>query len=347
MSGYPFSIARWRLVDRPDLRLVGSLFASLILHLAIVADTGGLHWLLSATPDSPMEPLEVYLAPVLNDQPIPALTRQRRSLEQPSAPSRTVERASIPEAPPAIESEVSGDPPAVPVEPTLEAPLVVEQPVREAQRLPATGKLVYQFYWGRDHWLAGHAIHEWIVKDGYYTLSSTVRTTGLFALLHPTRLVETAQGHVIGRRLRPLFFSTQFNERPPHLANFNWKKGYFRWYRGEIASTQALPADSYDKISFLYQLYLADEKDRWSSAHVTTGSGLVRYDIENLGAAELEIDGRTFPTTHLRKIASSADSSVVEVWLSTSYHLPIKIAYSTPAGDYFEQVIAPESMPGD
>jgi hypothetical protein len=253
---------------------------------------------------------------------------------------------------PVVDTVVTAGLSAVRPAPTIEAPpaAAIKPPEPKdtiIQRLPPSGKLVYQFFWGQSRWLAGHATHDWVVKDGYYTLSSTVVTTGLFALLHPTRLVESAKGLVIGDKLRPLQFVTQLNEHPPAMAMFRWDRGEFRWFRNRTAFTQDLPADSYDKISFLYQLYLAQDKAALSSVHITMGVRLERYDIQNLGIEDIEIEAKAFNTLHLRKTASPNDASIIDVWLSKKHGLPLKITHSIPDGNHFEQLIAAESLPAD
>jgi len=334
-------------------RFTWALLASLLLHLALVADISGLHWPQATIPATPAAPLEVRFSPLPGDKPKLEPTQQVPPPVQPASGSQPSQDSVVPPPLPVVEDVISAELPAVPPAPTFVAPPEsspapsAEPQTTTIQRLPANGKLVYQFYWGEARWLAGRAVHEWVVEGDRYSFSSNVTTTGLFALLHPTRLIETAQGLVVGGRLRPLHFSTQLNDSPPILAVFNWQKKYFRWYRNLAAFTQALPADAYDKISFLYQLYLAEDKDRLSSAHVTTGKDLEQYDIENLGLVELEIEGRIFPTLHLRKPASAANSDVIDVWLSTTHKLPIKITQSNTAGYHFEQVISAESMPVD
>ena len=332
-------------------RLAWALMVSVLLHLAIVADITHLQWPLPTGLASRASPLEVHFFPVSSDRPISAPAKQHRRSVHARPGFQFIQNEIIPDAVPRPENVASANPSGVTPEPTFGAPPVTPLvPVEEeppSPRLPANGRLVYQFYWGKSRWLAGHAIHEWVVKDGYYTLSSSVNTTGLFALLHPTRLVETAKGLVIGNRLRPLQFSTQLNDYPPLLAFFNWEKGYFRWYRGNSPTTQALPAGSYDKISFLYQLSLARQQPGASTAYITTGDQLERYDIEDLGQEKIEIDGKTLDTTHLRKAASAADPSVIELWLARDLGLPVKITHTTRGGDHFEQLLAPGSLPAD
>ena len=220
-------------------------------------------------------------------------------------------------------------------------------PQSPALELAPQGKLNYQFYWGSSRWLAGEASHEWVIANGYYSFTSIVRTTGLFGLLRPVQLVETAKGMLIGDRLRPLQFSTQFNDKQAVLVMFNWDKGSVRTYGAQGSTTQSLPAASYDKISFLYQLCLVRDIKALSLVHITTGRQLDDYAIEDLGIETVEIGERGYPALHLRRAALLPGSLEFDIWISEQHRLPLKMAYATGAGDYFEQLISADSLPSD
>lgn len=341
---------RQRTVHERSIRLAWALLASLLAHLALIGDIANLHWWQPAIPANPM-PLEVQLMPAEDEKISPvAIERREAPPEAPPQPAAEPLPLSISANP---ENAVSIDPPgamqeAYPANPIASPVLQIPGEQKDdgiLQRLPPSGNLVYRFYWGKSRWLAGLATHQWVIDNGNYTLSSNVRTTGIFELIHPVRLVETSQGTVSGERLRPQMFITQLNEFPPAISYFNWDKGYFRWYRGTTSFAQPLPANAYDKISFLYQLYISPEKENFYSTDITMGRRLEHYQIENLGVEDIEIDGKAYPSMHLRRVTSSADMEQVEIWLSTADNLPVRMIYSNNAGDHFEQLIAAESIP--
>ena len=329
-----------------SIRLAWALLASLLIHLALVGDLVRPNWWRHPDSSSNLHhPLSVELASPERSFPA-AAARRFPSAPHPLEAARTFEQP-LPLAENAVSIDVvqaqQDENPDPPIE---AAPAPAEQTTGGTlQRLPSSGTLEYRFYWGKARWLAGLATHQWVVDGGNYTLSSSVSTTGLFGLIQPVRLVETSQGSVVGDRLRPQMFITQLNEHPPAISYFNWTKGYFRWYRGTASFTQTLPASAYDKISFLYQLYLTPLKvDSYATA-ITTGRQLEHYEIRNLGVEEIEIDGKLYPSHHLKRITTSADMEQIEIWLSTRDNLPVKMTYSNSAGDHFEQLIAAESIP--
>ena len=343
-------------LQRHSVRLGWALLASLLLHLIIIGDLAGLQWWAPLAADTPRFPLDVEF--------LPASAARGHGLRPASEPTRLKPRTpSISQAEPETEM-VAAEPVRETSAATNQAeaaeaqkpPATVEavasqselEPSHDnsAQPLPRNGKLTYGFYWGKSRWLAGQAIHQWLVEDGYYTLTSTVRTTGLFQLLHPIKLVEISKGKISGGSLRPLQFSTQLNEYPPAVSIFDWEAGSYRWFRGKTSFTQVLSKNSYDKIAYLYQLYLNPRTENYYSAEITLGRGLEHYDILNLGEEDIEIEGRTHRSIHLRRATASPAMEQIDIWLATSMNrLPLKMTYANQAGDQFEQLLAADSLP--
>ena len=334
-------------------RLAWALLVSLLLHSVLVADVSSLHWWQPAAPAPTPVLLDVLILPQEVPDPPSAAPRQMApepppQPAQPPAPEPESSAASS-----VIETSITAEPPQVPQEqsPANAAQVSPSQASAKqnddsvSQRLPAGGTLAYRFYWGKSRWLAGQAIHRWTIENGNYTLSSTVSTTGIFQLLHPLILVETSKGTIVGDTLRPLQFSTQLNDYPQAVAIFDWDKGNYRWFRGKASFVQPLSRNSYDKISYLYQLYLAREKERYFSPEITMGRHLEHYTILNLGAEEVEIDGTLYPALHLARATTSAEMEKIDIWLSTTLnYLPLKMIYANQAGDHFEQLITPDSL---
>ena len=325
-------------IGLPRQRLRWALLASLLLHLLAAGNVALLRWPLDDAPTR----LDVSLAasPAPPARPASPRPEPRRSDPPPSP----VPAPSEDPVPPAQEA-------AAPAPPLAAAnPIPAEPPPESGSTstlLPTQGELRYRLYWGKSRWLAGQAVHHWRIDNGYYRLSSTVRTTGLFALLRPFEMIESAQGQLIGDKLRPLQFSTQFNGQTPNLAMFNWEKGSYRWFGAKGSFTQPLPARAYDKISFLYQLALARERKDMFPAQITLGWHLEAFAIEDMGLEEVDIEGTPHIATHLRRTAVADGAADIDIWLSATRSLPIKMVYASRSGDRFEQLIAADSIPGE
>lgn len=339
----------------PWTRLAWALLASLLLHLLVVGDIGHWwRWWQPFAPASAPSALDVeLLPPVTPARQLPPVADEQASVPaEPQPESEQPTDAQITNAAPTTETGFTAEPARVPRDPATEltpapdlsANQQSDDPVQ--QRLPPNGKLTYQFYWGKSRWLAGQAVHEWVIRRDGYTLTSTVSTTGIFQLIHPVKLVEVSQGKITGTTLRPLAFTTQLNEYPAAVSMFLWDKGQLRWFRGQASFTQTLPENSYDKISYLYQLYLAPQKEKYFSAEITMGRRLEHYDILNLGIEDIEIDGKPHQAVHLKRAVAAPDAEQVDIWLSTAMgHLPLKMTYANQAGDHFEQLITSGALP--
>jgi len=342
--------------ERHYLRIFWALLASLLLHLLVIGDLDPLRWRQPFAPTDPASSLDVLLIPaaVLVK---PHVKPAKEKFRQQSQPQFAASDDPAPEslAPPPnpgtftateIREPTASPDPVAEVPATTTATPVQANDDKATQRLPPSGKLTYRFYWGTARWLAGEAIHHWQINNGYYSLTSTVRTTGLFQWLHPVKLEEVSKGKINGAVLLPLQFSTQLNEYPPAVAIFDWEKELYRWFRGKAVFSQALPINSYDKISYLYQLYLAPKKENYFSVEITTGRRLEHYDIVNLGQEEVYIDGEAHQAIHLQRATSSPNMEKIDIWLAENMdHLPLKMTYANQAGDHFEQLIAADSLP--
>lgn len=329
------------------MRLTTALLASLLAHLALLGNLANFRWPAAPPDDGPV--LHARLSAEPAKQRLAAATE--RAELPPAMPPRAQPQRAMESAPPPFDEIPRVEPAPMLAEEVpaaaVEAPPVATEANNESplRGLPPGGTLVYRFYWGKSRWLAGQAIHQWFVDHQSYVLSSQVTTTGLFGLLHPVRLVETSQGMVVGGRLRPQMFITQLDDHPPAIGYFNWEKAYYRWYRRDAQTfTQPLPANAYDKISFLYQLYIDTSRDAFPSPHITTGRRLEAYDIRNLGVEEVDIDGSPHAAIHLTRVRPSADLEQIDIWLSLRDKLPVKMSYANQAGDYFEQLITADSL---
>lgn len=345
-------------------RFAWALLASLLLHAALIGDLARLRW-------PAAESLVSLSALEVSFRDVPTIDKRASAIiAEPMSPQASARERKPPPAPPAADVAASPSPmPAADAQPPHEdiisadlaepapAPALPEAteaaappPPAVAETanpdLPPRGALTYRFYWGRSRWLAGQAVHQWLVQGRRYTLSSYIQTTGLFWLLRPLQLLETAKGTLVGNRLRPEMFSTQLGADVVLVASFNWEKNYFRWFDHSGSARQELPPDAYDKISFLFQLFLHRESHGLSSAHISMGRRLDPYTVANLGIEEVDIDGTPHPAAHFRTTASAIDTGVIDVWLSSAHGIPVKMTYTTGDGEYFEQLIEPDSLPG-
>lgn len=221
-------------------------------------------------------------------------------------------------------------------------PAEPHEPIPSERRLPRAGELSYDLYWSESHWLAGTATHRWSIDDqGHYTLSSESMTTGIFALLNPLTINDETTGQLTGRGLSPSRFVTRSNAGAPAEVRFDWQNRRITFDNNLDNRAESIDGDVYDKLSFIYQLYLMQPKEKTFSVSITLGYRLELYLIEIIGAEEIETGVGTLNTVHLKRVNAGQGDNHVEVWLApTMDFLPVKMRFFNDRGQYYEQIIS-------
>lgn len=210
------------------------------------------------------------------------------------------------------------------------------------RKLPQQGELTYDLYWSKDHWLVGKATHRWATdSQGHYTLSSESKTTGIFALLSPLTIFDETYGQLTDQGMTPLRYVTRANDEPRVEVQFDWQAKRIRFYSNKVQRL-ALPLDGkvFDKLSFLYQLYLMRPKEPIFSVTITLGYRIEQYVIESIGEEEINTGLGSMNAVHLRRMNAGPGDDHVEVWLAPAMdYLPVKILFFNNRGQYYEQSI--------
>ena len=210
------------------------------------------------------------------------------------------------------------------------------------RRLPQQGELTYSLYWSKDRWLVGKAIHRWSVDSGgHYTLSSESKTTGLFALLHPLTISDETHGYLTDQGMAPFHYVTRANDEPAATVHFDRQTSRIRFYLNNVPRlTAAVDGKVFDKLSFLYQLYLMRPQERTFTIMITLGYRIEPYVIETVGEEQIETGLGSMNAVHLKRINLGPGDDHVEVWLAPAMDfLPVKLLFFNDRGQYYEQSI--------
>jgi len=346
---------------------------SLALHLILLAEPLLQMRILSLGVHSPnvIEPtLQVTLVSPIEQQPLLQVASEEvssdsitgedtRSREDISAklPGSAMPELVEPESPASSKLDVR-NPTAMPNEGSTEPSSTgAELPLRSAfrepaenrennpaeRKLPRQGELTYDLYWSKDHWLVGKATHRWSTNSqGYYTLSSESKTTGLFALLHPLTIFDETNGKLTRQGMTPLRYVTRANDEPAAEVQFDWQASQIRFYSNSVKKLAlSLDGKVFDKLSFLYQLYLMLPKEDTFSVAITLGYRVESYVIESVGEDEIDTGLGSLKTLHLRRTNVGPGDDHVEVWLAPSMDfLPVKFLFYNDRGQYYEQSIS-------
>lgn len=229
-------------------------------------------------------------------------------------------------------------PPDLPVQPEImpadvSTAKTVQPPAKPL--LPAKGVIRYAVYKSTISFQIGRAEQQWeFAEDGHYRLSSMTETSGLAALLKPTRIEQESRGQMVAGGLQPAHFTTRKNGRDVNEnADFDWSTAEVRLSRDGVA--QPILKGTQDVLSFNYQLAYLGPLLEGGSIGVVTGKKYDRYAIDSLGEEDIEVPAGRFRTLHLR----AQTETVTEIWIALEQRgLPVKIRFTDKKGESFEQV---------
>jgi len=233
-----------------------------------------------------------------------------------------------------------GDP-AGPASPPDQAPLAGAPDPEPARSLPRKGTITFTLT--GEGFNVGRAVQSWVVAAGSYKLASDAETTGVVEVFRPQRLRWLSKGTVTRLGLRPESFlvsRTRRGQTEASEAQFNWKTGSLTYGPARERATAALPGDTQDIMSFIYQLALAPPAPGRYRLPITTGSKFETYEIEVRSEEDIETPLGTLRTLPIRQRQRPGTESI-EIWLAAEYrYLPVKIRYFNRDGEPVGEQVA-------
>jgi len=173
----------------------------------------------------------------------------------------------------------------------------------------------------------------------HYTLHSEARASGLAALLKNGSIKRASTGILTEQGLRPVRFSDQRGDKVPAVALFDWDKKSLTLQHEGQESKKDLPAQTQDRLSFLYSLVFCPPVGDTLEVHETDGRGLslFRYTV---GKETLATPLGKLDTVVLTKVQDKGDLRGRKIWLATAHHhLPVRLVVTEKDGSQIEQMI--------
>jgi hypothetical protein len=205
---------------------------------------------------------------------------------------------------------------------------------------PATVKAVYDVH--KDGLHVATVSESYEQRGNSYSLVSDSVPAGLLALFVRTRIKVTSTGSVTPAGLRPdhLDYGRLDDASKNVSARFDWKVEQLSMTFDGRSETAALPKDTQDRLSLMYQfMFLPAERLSNLAFHMTNGKKVEAYRYQLAGQETLNTALGKLATVHLIKQREAGDNAV-EVWLAPEYnHLPVKVLIVENDGSKYEQTI--------
>ena len=219
------------------------------------------------------------------------------------------------------------------------APLAAEAATPAHPALPKHARLRFNVFQGERNFKVGESIHKLEIKDGRYTLTADIHTTGLASMFKSYRMLQTSTGSASEHTLRPEIFSeviTDENGEKSTQGDFDWAQHIIRFSNGKQAR---LPSQAQDILSILYQFPPMREQDKNIAINIGTGKKIETYNFEVVFEEKLDTIIGPLHTIHFRKLHAPHDEGL-EIWFAQEYRfLPVKIRYLDREGNIAAEAI--------
>jgi hypothetical protein len=171
--------------------------------------------------------------------------------------------------------------------------------------------------------------------NGSYQLTETWRGKGGYALLGKAKRTSTGMLEADGPR--PTEYMDERSGRDTQRVSFDWKANTItRRYKGNT-STEPVPRNTQDRLSFLLALAFASRSSEPFSFHVADGRGMSHHTYSAAGRERIATPAGEFEALKVTRRNGEGDSS--EFWLAAERgYLPVRIVVVEKDGTRYEHL---------
>lgn len=187
--------------------------------------------------------------------------------------------------------------------------------------------------------MTGEILHQLDIRRDRYTLKSVRKTAGVTSLRNSDQLIQSSHGKLVEHGLQPHSFSEEKITKSGKLnmqATLDWGNQKLRYSN---SSEIALPADTQDMLSFMYQLSQIRMDGEFFRLPVSDATQLQQYQIE-VGAKEnIDTPMGKVRALHLRKMHARGEA-YFDIWLGLEYRLlPVKFSRVDDSDKVIEEYV--------
>lgn len=179
-------------------------------------------------------------------------------------------------------------------------------------------------------------------KGDDYFIQSVTRSEGPLKLIFDDQVTLESTGKVVGGGLRPLRFEQKRarDSRRDVDATFDWERGVMRsTFRGE-SSEVALPSDTQDRLSLMYQLMRARAVEGTMKVPMANGRKVELYTYRLVREEKLTTPAGEFDTLHFERVTGKPTESRADVWLAKDrFNFPVRVVFDDPRGFRLDQIL--------
>lgn len=188
----------------------------------------------------------------------------------------------------------------------------------------------------------GRVSESFVRKGDDYTIQSVTRSEGPLKIFLDDQVTLESTGKVLPGGLRPMHFGQRRarDSRRDVEARFDWERGVMHsTFQGE-ASEVPLPKETQDRISLMYQLMRANQRDSPLRIPMSNGRKVEIYTYRFVDEVRLSTPAGEFDTLHFESLSTDPKARKAEVWLARDHHnFPVRVVFDDPRGLRLEQAL--------
>lgn len=186
----------------------------------------------------------------------------------------------------------------------------------------------------------GHVSETFERKADAYAIRSVTRSEGPLKLLLDDQLTLESTGRLVATGLQPLEFSQRRARDSTRdiKSTFDWDKGVMHTMMHGEGSQTALPRETQDRISVMYQfMNLPSYGDRVIMP-MATARKIEFYTYRLVDEVKLATPAGEFQTRHYERVVTDAKQTRAEVWLAKDrFNFPVRVVFDEPRSLRLEQ----------
>jgi len=174
-----------------------------------------------------------------------------------------------------------------------------------------------------------------------YTLTSTTRAVGIFALFKRGKIIITSKGIINDQGLMPLNASAIQDDdaKAGRSGELDWNAGKLTLIQTDKRDILDLPPKTQDRLSAMYQFMFLTLKEPNLEFPMINGNYLLNFNFLVTPGPALMTPAGKFTTLYLDNKHQSLRERT-EIWLATgSYNLPCKMIVTDPGGGKITQIL--------
>ena len=179
-------------------------------------------------------------------------------------------------------------------------------------------------------------------KGDYYTIQSVTRSEGVLKIFLDDELTMESSGRFGAGGLQPLTFDghrAKDSKGDVH-ASFDWDKGVIRSVSEGTTSEMALPRETQDRISVMYQFMNLTQHGDVVVMPMSDGRRVEYYTYRLVDQPRVSTPAGEFDTFHYARVTESPKDNKAEVWLAKDhFNFPVRVVFVNRKGLKFEQTL--------